>query len=221
MKDVFSKWRSFLNESSLSRVYRFVASSETAILTGFRNDPSDMSRCSDGASSGEVQASPATDGEAASKGAILSANKLRNRDLKATLLSLKYGVTKVKGSYIEDFDTAQAVEVGEDSFFVVNLEQDPNFIDTIKSLGEKFCQDSVLIIPKGGQGAHLYGTNNSDFPGMGQKVEVGSLKMGDEAEFMTRVGNRPMTFTEGLETYRDLSRHERMVVKKLAKMFLD
>jgi len=78
-----------------------------------------------------------------------------------------------------------------------------------------------LIIPKGGQSAYLYGTNDSDFPGLDQSVEVGNLKMGSEAEFMTRVNKRPMTFGEGLETYKDLSRHERMAVKSIAKTILD
>ena len=112
MKEVFDKWRSFLNESSLSRVYSFIASTDTAILTAFRNDPGDMSKCTDGAVPSPEQANPRDEGEAALRGAILGANKLRNRDLKATLLSLNYGVTKVKGSYIEDFDTSSAVEVG-------------------------------------------------------------------------------------------------------------
>jgi hypothetical protein len=221
MKGVFKNWRSFLNEASLSRVYKFVVATDTAMLTGFRNNPSDMSKCLDSAHPSEVRSADQAAGEAASKGAILSANKLRNRDLKATLLSLKYGVTKVDGNYIEDFGTADAVEVGEDSLFVVNLEQDPNFVQQIISIGKKFCQDSVLIIPPGGQDAYVYGTNNTSYPGLDQTTIVGSLKLGHEGEFMTRVGNRPLTFTEGLETYKGLSRQERMAVKSLAKVFLD
>ena len=43
-------------------------------------------------------------------------NYERNRELKANLLSMDYGVTKVDGSYIENFETPQAVEVSEQSF---------------------------------------------------------------------------------------------------------
>jgi len=209
MKEILESWKRFLNESSLSRVYGFIQTTDTAIISAFRDDPLDRSKCEDAA----VE-------ESGEEGTTFQVNRRRSRDLKAAMLSLKYGVTKVRGSYIEDFDTPQAVEVTEESFFVVNLEEDPNFMSNIKRLGEKFCQDSVLIIPKGGQGAHLFGTNDSEFPGYGQKIEVGSLKMGEESEFMTRVNKRPLTFTEGLETYKNLSRNERMAVKNIAKVIL-
>ena len=133
---------------------------------------------------------------------------------------MKYGVTNVDGSYIEDFNTPEAYEVAEDSFFVVNLKDDPDFAKYIVILGEDFCQDAVLIIPKGGQGAYLHGTNNSEFPGYGRRVQAGDLSFGREKEFMTKVGGRPMAFTEELETYKKLSRAGRMTVKAIAKKIL-
>jgi hypothetical protein len=63
-------------------------------------------------------------------------NYERNRQLKAVLLNKGYGVTDVDGTYVEDFGTDAAKEVKEDSFFVVNLKDDPNFKDTITGLGE-------------------------------------------------------------------------------------
>jgi hypothetical protein len=205
-----TKWKALLKESSLSRVHSWIEKADVAIVTGFRDDPYDLAKCPSGASTAE-------DNQRSPK----ATNMLRNRDLKAALLSMRYGVTKVKGSYIEDFDTPQAIEVRENSMLVVNLEEDPNFISNITMLGKKFCQDSVLIIPKGGQGAYLHGTNNSEFPGLDQKVEVGSLKMGAEDEFMTRVDNRPFTFNEGLDTYKRLSRLEKQAVDALSKLVLD
>jgi len=183
---------------------------ETAIITAFRNDPSDELKCTDVSEVGEVEG----------ENTIQQTNERRNRVLKATLLSLKYGVTKVDGSYIEDFETPEAYEVAEESFFVVNLQDDPDFIDQISKLGEKFCQDAVLIVPRGAEGAYLFGTNNSEFPGFGQRIEAGDLSFGREKEFMTKVGNRPMAFTEDLETYKDLSRLERMAAKAMAKKVL-
>lgn len=216
MKNIFDGWRSFFNESkmikesSLSRVYRFIQKTDVAIITGFRDDPFDLSKCAPGVSLFVSEPENAR-----------KANMLRNRNLKAALLSLGYGVTKVRGTYIEDFETPQAVEVGENSLIVVNLEDDSNFINKIIMLGKKFCQDSVLIVPKGGKDAYLHGTNKSQFPGLDQKIKVGDLKMGDESEFMTRVGGRPFTFAEGLETYKSISRLERMAVKSLSKLVLD
>ena len=97
---------------------------------------------------------------------------------------------------------------------------DPDFAKYIVDLGDEFCQDAVLIIPKGGKGAYLHGTNNSEFPGYGQKVQAGDLSFGREQEFMTKVRGRPMAFTEDLETYKQLSRAGRMVVKAIAKKTL-
>ena len=210
MKKILYEWKQFLNESSLSRLYRHMMNHETAIITAFRNDPSDELKCTDVSEVGEVEG----------ENTVQQTNERRNRVLKATLLSLKYGVTKVDGSYIEDFETPAAYEVAEESFFVVNLQDDPGFIDQISKLGEKFCQDAVLIVPRGAEGAYLFGTNNSEFPGFGQRIEAGNLSFGREKEFMTKVGNRPMAFTEELETYKDLSRLERMAAKAMAKKVL-
>jgi hypothetical protein len=215
MKVLLENWKKFiLSESSLSRVWQHTQEHDTAILTGFRGDPSDTSRCAD---------EPVLDGvEEVKKGKTRQANIRRNRDLKATLLANGYGVTAVDGSYIEDFDTPQEMEVSEDSLFAVNLKDDPSFFSTIETLGKKFCQDSVLMIPQGGKGAYLLGTNNSEYPGLGNKETVGDLKFGGESEFMTRVGGRPFTTNEGLEleTYQKLSRNERMTVKSIAKRVL-
>jgi len=200
--------RPLLKESSLSRVYKHMIEHESAIITAFRDDPDDLERCVGETDGGELAVDPHRE------------NKLRNKNLKATLLSLGYGVTRVDGSYIEDFNTPQAVEVAEESFFVVNLTDSSKFFKDIVLLGEQFCQDSVLLIPKGGSVAHLTGTNHSEFPGYGEQLSMGNRQLGEEGEFMTRVRNRPFLYKEGLETYKGLSRNERMAVKKLAEKVL-
>ena len=203
-------WNKYLlRESGLSRVLQHIEAHDCAILTAFRNDPKDMSKCAKGSVDDNDQ-----------EGNTRALNKRRNRDLKAMLLGFDYGVTAVDGSYIENFEQPDQIEVKEDSFFVVNLNDDPDFVSNVQEMAEKFCQDSVIIIPQGGEAAYLYGTNESDFPGYGEKVEVGGLKMGKEAEFMTRVNKRPFTFSEGLETYGKLSRLEKMVVKTIRKKLL-
>ena len=220
MKKIISEWRKYvqLNESGLSRLYTHMMEHDCAILTAFRGDANDMTQCTKNALAPE-------EGEN---------NKTRNRDLKATLLVMKIGETKVDGSYVEDFDTPIAKEVSEASLFCVNLNDDSGFVETIKSLGEKYCQDSVLIIPKGGKGAYLVGTNNAEFPGLGQSMNVGDVKWGSDAEFMTRIRNKPMTFADKskewdginevqevvLETYKDLSRNQRMAVMAVTNRFL-
>jgi hypothetical protein len=201
--------RPLLKESSLSRVHQHMVEHDTAVITAFRDDPGDLERCIGETNDGE----PIVD--------IHRENKLRNRNLKATLLSLGYGVTRVDGSYIEDFNTPQAVEVAEESFFVVNLTESSNFFKDMVTFGEQFCQDSVLLIPKGGSMGHLVGTNNSEFPGYKEKISMGNRHLGEEGEFMTRVKNRPFLYKENLETYKNLSRSERMAAKKIAERVLN
>ena len=204
MKNILNEWRGFINESGLSRIYKHIMEHDCVIITAFRDDSNDDSRCTD-------------------KAVIGGDNMERNRDLKATLLGLGYGVTKVDGSYIEDFNTPLAKEVKEDSLFCVNLNDDTDFVDRLAALGEKFCQDSIIVFPKGGKGAHLIGTNNAEFPGYGEKSMTGDLSMGQEAEFMTRINNRPFTTKEGveLETYNQLPRLQRMAVIAIQKRILE
>lgn len=206
MKKIMKEWREFanLNESGLSRIYKHIQEHDCVVITSFRDDTEDNTNCTD-------------------KAIIGKDNKERNRDLKATLLGLGYGVTSVDGSYIENYNTEAAKEVKEDSFFCVNLKDDPGFLENMANLGEKFCQDSILVFPRGGKGAYLLGTNNSDFPGYGKKESLGDFAGGEEAEFMSRIGGRPFTTKEGLqlETYDQLSRMERMFVRNTQKRILN
>lgn len=187
---IHENWRQFLGESSLSRVYSHMLEHDTAIVTSFRGDRKKKE------------------------------NYENNRILKARLLERGYGVTKVKGSYIENFEQPAAMEVAEESFFVVNLLDDTAFETMLFVLSEEYGQDSFLFIPKGAVGAYLFGTNETNtFPPYGEKQSVGDLKMGKESEFMTKVKRRPFTFKEELETYAKLSRNSKWSVKKIAEQF--
>lgn len=204
MNKLFENFRKFVNESSLSRVYKHIVEHDCAIISASRNDPNDLKSC--------VQ----------QNGNVSGNNHERNRDLKAVLLAKRYGVTPVKGNYIEDFNGENPVEVQEDSLFVVNLSDDPDFFGTIIQLGEMFCQDSIIKIMKGGQESFLVGTNNAPFPGYGNVVPLGDLDMGKEAEYMTRVNKRPFALRETveLETFQELPRLQRMCVDAIKRSYL-
>lgn len=200
MREMMDKFGNLLNESSLNRIYSHILNHDCVVITAFR---SSMVNCV---------------GEEDDERILnIRNNKNRNKNLKAALLSLGYGVTAVKGTYIENFMSDNAIEVKEDSYFVVNLSDDPSFIGNIIKLGEVFCQDSVLIMKKGGENNFLYGTNKSDFPGYGESVPVGGFKPGIESEFMTRVGGRPFT----LESFGDLQINSKRIVKEFAKPIID
>ena len=165
MEKIIENWQRFLIESSLSRLYKHMTEHDSAILSAFRDEFTKKE------------------------------NYERNRELKARLLERGYGVTKVAGSYIENFQTPKAMEVSEESFFVSNRKDDPQFIEVIGDLGEEYSQDSVLIIPIGAKAAYLLGTSPAgEYPTYEDQESVGSLKMGEESEFMSRVSGRPVTF---------------------------
>lgn len=189
MKELLEKWEKFLTESGLSRLYQHMMEHDSAILSAFRNEYSNKE------------------------------NYERSRELKAQLLSAGYGVTKTDGSYVENFDTPEAIEVAEQSLFISNRGGAADFINEIARLGEEYEQDSVLIIPEGGQDAYLLGTRQgNDFPPFGQQINVGNVKMGEEAEFMSRVKGRPFVFDEPVvETYGKLSKNSKWAVKKLVE----
>jgi len=212
MEHFIKKWNKYLlNESSLSRLHQHISEHDTAVITAFRVDPSSEVDCVNAVPPSEQEENP------------LEASKARNRDLKAVLLRKGYGVTRVDGSYIEKFDDADnRKEVSEESFFVVNLKDNPEFNNDIEDLGKMFCQDSVLIIPQGGKGAFLLGTNNS-WPGLGQLETVGDFKGGEEAEFMSRVKRRPFVFKEihAQDTYDQLGRNARWAVALIAERVLN
>ena len=209
MKDLFNNWNKFLLEESLSRVHQHIAEHDSALLTAHRADPMDASACL------EAAVEPG------------ASNQERYRELKAVLLDLRYGVRKVKGSFIENYGNLdKQVEVKEDSLFVHNRKDEPAFVEQIIKFGKRYCQDAVLIIPQGGDGTYLYGTNNSEFPGLDNSLEVGSFLGGEEAEFMTRVGKRPFVFKEEtetfvLETYESHSRNARWAIRAIAKRVLN
>lgn len=123
-------------------------------------------------------------------------NKAKNRQLLAYLLNKKYSVTKVKGSYIEDLNSDNPIEVGEESFFV----SDQNAAGTLKKdlikLGVHFDQDSILF-KSVGDVAKLYGTSDREesYPGKNKVTELGSAKLGRvNGQFFSRVSGRVFAF---------------------------
>lgn len=200
MRDLMNKFDKVLNESTLNRIHSHVMEHDCSVITAFRNS---FVNCLDDDNDEERL--------------NIRTNKNINKTLKAALLSLGYGVTEVKGTYIENYLSDNEIEVKEDSYFVVNLKDDPDFFDNIIKIGEILCQDSVLIINKGGDDNYLVGTNKSDFPGHGEVVNLGRLKAGVESQFMTKVGGRPFT----LESFDSLQINSKRIVVEYSKPIIN
>ncbi len=165
-----------LNETSLSRVREHMINHDTGVITAFR----DALDCG--------------------KGEKLSRkdNKARNKVLLANLRKEGYSVTKAKGSFIENYGTKDAKEVGESVFIVVDINDKGNLKEKLLELGEKFEQDSILFIPKGGEEGYLIGTNNcpDTYPGYHKAEKLKHPLFGKKGEFLTRVQGRPFILEE-------------------------
>jgi len=201
-------------ESGLSRTHSGMTQHDCAIITAHRQNPCDLTACAADVTaveklkqrnidtimhnkSGEIAINDRYEFIKNYGGLYSEINKVNNRDLKAVLRQHGCGVTEVDGSFTENFGTSKAVDVREDSMFVVNLKDDPDFKNLIIQLGKEYCQDSVLLIDKGTDKAYLYGTNKSgEFPKLDQEMYVGSWLGGHGGQFHTRVDGRPFVFRE-------------------------
>ena len=189
-----------INEKSLSRVYAHILNHDCAIITAFRNK---IEFCVNGDYSPEK--------------VTVFQNKGRNRELASALMLLRYDITDVKGTFIENYLQDNSVEVKEDSLFVVNSNDDDNFISNIIKLGEMYCQDAVSILEKGGKNSYLIGTNNSKSPGYGEKETFGNLTFGNQHQFMTKVGNRPFV----MESFENAQINGKRIIIKYGKPIVE
>ena len=234
MSDYHKNWQTFLiNEAGLAKIRQDMLDFDTAFITAFRGDINDKSMCAYVLPAEDVSEQRDIEDEeprTMSKGSKMYTsrmgrkgvtNRRNNKDLSAYILSRGYGLKNVQGSYIENFGSLDPEkiprEVKENSFFVVNLNNDPQFFDEIIDLGKRYCQDSVILVPKGGE-AFLYGTNNT-YPGLDQKETVGKFMGGETGEFMSRIGGRPFIMKEDEETkiYNDYSGKQRQAIKLMSK----
>jgi hypothetical protein len=129
-------------------------------------------------------------------------NQARNKSLLLKLMDYRLQVTSVKGSYIQDYGTPEAQEVGEHTFFVVDAEDRGNLKSILMKLGEAFQQDSILYIEKGGSPSYLIGTNHTaEYPGYHNEIKLSQVSYGSESEFMTKVKGRPFVFKDDTIEY--------------------
>ena len=118
-------------------------------------------------------------------------NKMRNAQLFSELNG-RYAVITVRGVYVENYGTQNEVEVKAELFFAVNVDGLGWMEDDLRCLGEKWDQDSILFVPKGGKQGALWGTNlnpieKNTIPPYGEK----------------KVLNKPVFDTAGLRIARD------------------
>lgn len=168
--------KNYINESSLSRIQKHMIEHDTGMITAFRY----AENCGFG------------------KIYTKKENKARNKSLLSKLQRQGYGITKVKGSYIENYNSNNEIEVGEEVYFVVDLNNEGNLKQKLKELGLEFEQDSILFIPKNAEYGLLIGTNKCEdsYPGYNVEKKLNNPIFGQSGEFFTRINGRPFILKE-------------------------
>ena len=164
-------FRQYINESSLSRVYRHILKYDSGVITAFRNSRN----CGEG----EIYTK--------------NENLQRNKILTAKLMRKGYSLTRVNGEYIENYGSNNEKIVGETSYIVIDINDIGNLRKDLVKLGKMFEQDSILFIEKGGKNGYLIGTNKCEdgYPGYNVVKELKHPLFGKSGEFQTRVNGRP------------------------------
>jgi hypothetical protein len=180
-KDI-NKIKTALNETSLNRVKQWIHTKDHAGITAFRYKLTNVTPNT--LKDKEVN-------ELYSK----TENIRRNRELKSALLKLGYGVTKVMGSYVEKQPDKTNIELQEESYVVVNLNDDPKFFDNLFKLSEYYNQDSFLFKEKDSDIAVFVGTNMSDMPGYRNIANIGKFYDRVNATYMSRVRGQGYAFS--------------------------
>jgi hypothetical protein len=165
-----------LHESSLSRVWKQTKEHDSGTISAFRS------------------ARDCNNGELFTK----SENKKNSNILKAKLLKEGYGVTKVQGTYIENFKSDNEVEVQEESYLVVDIKDKGNLKQDLIKFGQEFEQDSITFQEKDGD-YYLISSNECEqgYPGFGKigiELKLGKALYGKKGEFHSKVNGRPFVF---------------------------
>jgi len=171
------KFKDYLNESSLSRVYTQTKKYDSGTISAFRSSKD------------------CNEGEEFSK----SENKKNSSILKAKLLKAGFGVTKIDGAYIENYNTTNAKTVKEDSYLVLDIKNSGKLKETLIKLGEEFEQDSITFQDHNTGNYYLISSNKcpNGYPGSGKigvQIKLGKPLFGKDGEFHSKINGRPFVF---------------------------
>ena len=124
-------------------------------------------------------------------------NQSANNALGAVLRKMGYQITKLVGKYPEEGGVG---DVKESSWFVVNVNDDSDFVAVCADLAEKDERDSILVMPKGcfatGKGCYLYGTKNDPdaWVGYHDKKMTDGISVNGDSPFETRIDGKRYSF---------------------------
>ena len=166
-----------VNESSITRLMRHNEEHDCVCMTAYRSNRE-------------------KDDSGVHKRKARVSNQKANAALGSVLRRYGYNVTKVVGKYPEEDGQA---DVKENSWFVVNVNDDSDFVDVCADLAEADEQDSILVMPRGsfssGKGCYLYGTNpNGSWPKYHEKKMTDGISVNGDSPFETRISGKRYSF---------------------------
>jgi hypothetical protein len=120
-------------------------------------------------------------------------NNHRHAQLKDDLRKSNLGYVRVSGAYTENKGEPNERHVKEKSLLVIGKEGHDNghLLGTLKNLGKKYGQDSILHKSHEQKTAQLHGTNDSPFPGKDKSVDVGEWHPNRAGEFHSLLKGKP------------------------------
>lgn len=180
---IIDKTNKTLNESSINRMLQWLKDCDCVFISAFRNELKDVRSIKD------TYRGPDKNWEVGKK-FTHEENRQKNKLMVAELLQLGYGVTKVKGVYPEGMTD----ESSEESYLVVNRNDDENFLNNLLRISEYYNQDSIYYKEKGKTKGYLIGTNDNGFPEYHQKGEDSETKINTASNYMSRMGNKAFSF---------------------------
>lgn len=172
-----------LNESSINRMLHWLKDCDCAFISAFRSELKDIKN------KHLTYFGPDKDWQVG-KRFTHEENRQKNKLMVAELLQLGYGVTKIKGVYPEGMTD----ESSEESYLVVNRNDDKDFLKNLLRISEYYNQDSIYYKEKGKTVGNLIGTNGSGFPEYHQKGGDSVLKTDTASNYMSRLGNKAFSF---------------------------
>lgn len=185
-----------LYEFSATRVMQWMNKYDIATITAFRHKLANIKKGYESLTYMKVADKNGNKRNIESGEAFTTYEKRRrNAMLKLMLLKKRYGVTSIHNNWIEGLTGEELYEVVEESFFVANLNNDPQFLETLFKLSEWFNQDSVLFKLKNNSKVYLKGTNADKAVGYGLTKLSGELTF-LPSKLMSRIRNAAFAFAD-------------------------
>jgi hypothetical protein len=158
----------FINESSLSRVWKHMKDHDYGTITAFRGNYTHKE------------------------------NMQRNKSLVSKIMAKGYSVTAIDGGYVEnwDDDEVENKDVTENSYLVVDIKDKGTLEKDLRKWGEEFEQDSILF-GKANEKPALIGTSKRQGQKLsyGKKImNFDAVKYGYKGQFFSQVNDRPFIF---------------------------